>query len=336
MRNAHVTTKRREEAPALSLPDLEYYAEGWGYDGEARMLAKSYVAKRRDVLAKLVWFLKRREATACGLPELRAFLAYLRTAHEEPGGRWGNPREVDPLSAGTVKLYYTMLRAFWNFVVESGGLEASPMEGLRAPIARADQIQPFSEDDQRALIAAARKTRYAARNVALLMFLLDTGARVSEAVAVTFGQLSMHERCCRVAGKGGKERLLCFGAETGQALWTMLRTHPRKPEVPLFLSWSGKRPMQAIGRRAVREILIDCGKRAGIQGVRLSPHTCRHTFAVDFLRAGGSPHALQMFMGHSSPATTSRYIKLAEADLHEQHRKASPVDRLFADKGKRR
>jgi site-specific recombinase XerD len=337
MASRPITGNRREEAPALSLADLEYFAEGWGYDGEARMLAKSYLEKRRETTAHLLWFLTRRGMAECGTGELRAFLAYLRTSHEEPGGRFGNPHATRPLAASTVKHHYTMLRAFWNFVVESGGVETSPMATLKAPIARPDQIQPFSEEDQRALVAAARKSRFAERNTALVLFLLDTGARVSEVCALTYGQLAMSERCCRVEGKGGKERLVAFGTETAQALWGMLRHHPRQPDTPLFLAFSGpgRRVCHGLTRRAIRTLLIELGKAAGLKGVRVSPHTCRHSFALSFLRGGGDPHALQMLMGHSSPSTTARYISLAQADLLEQHRKSSPVDRLFRGKQRR-
>lgn len=66
----------------------------------------------------------------------------------------------------------------------------------------------------------------------------------------------------------------------------------------------------------------------GLQGVRCSPDTQRHTFAVNFLRGGGNLFELQQLMGHTDLTVLRRYMALAEADLAEAHRAASPADRM--------
>jgi len=325
-------TRDTDLTSALSLPDLEYHAMGWALDGDVRNLAREYVQRRKDVSARLLWFLRRRKSETCGTLELRAFFAYLRTGHEEPEGRWGNARETEPLAPSTIKQYHTMLRAFWNFVVAEKGLDVSPMSALKAPIARPDQIQPFTADQQRALLTAAKKSRYSARNVALVLFLLDTGARASELCALRYRDLALSERSCRVLGKGGKERTVCFGAETTGALWSMLRTHTREEEEPLFLAEGGRDPGKPLTRMGLRIIVMELGKQAGIRGVRCSPHTLRHTFAWNWCRAGGDPFTLQVMMGHSSPAVTARYVALAKADVQAAHRKTSALDQLLRDR----
>jgi integrase/recombinase XerD len=67
------------------------------------------------------------------------------------------------------------------------------------------------------------------------------------------------------------------------------------------------------------------GKKAGIQ-VRCSPHTLRHTFAVNFVRAGGEAFMLQRLLGHSDLAMTRRYCELASGDAFEQGRLYNPVE----------
>lgn len=319
-----------QHTPALSLSDLEYYAEGWKLDGDVRMLARNYVVKRADTMRKLSWFLHSEGHDQCGTQEIRAFFSYLRTSHERPEGRWGNEKQKRALSAGTMQMWHTMLRAFFNFVVSEGGLEVSPMSRLKAPINRPDQILPFSEEQQRALVDAARTTRYHLRNVALILFLLDTGARASELCGIRCGDLSLDERSCRVRGKGNKERTVCFGAMTAQALFAMLRGQLRESGYPLFQS--GLKPGEPLTRYALKELFRDLRKRGGITGVRVSPHTCRHTFAVTWLLHGGDAYTLQILMGHTTPAITSRYINLARADVQAQHRRISPLDRVLRPK----
>jgi integrase len=78
------------------------------------------------------------------------------------------------------------------------------------------------------------------------------------------------------------------------------------------------------------------GYAAGIRGKRVSPHTLRHTFAVNWLKNGGDTLSLQRLLGHSTPAMTTRYVNFATADLAELHRTVSPLDRLQADSGQMR
>lgn len=70
------------------------------------------------------------------------------------------------------------------------------------------------------------------------------------------------------------------------------------------------------------------GKAAKVSGVRCSPHTFHHTFAVSFLRHGGNVFTLQQMLGHASLDQTNQYVNLAQADIENQHRQFSPADRL--------
>jgi hypothetical protein len=112
---------------AILTAELAAYAYGWLLDGQIRQLSARTLDSRRRLLAKLDWFLRTREYTSCGRAEIRAFLAYVRTGHED--GRWGNPRGHRPIRPVTTRTYYEILRAFFRFLVSHGVLEASPMEG---------------------------------------------------------------------------------------------------------------------------------------------------------------------------------------------------------------
>ncbi len=70
------------------------------------------------------------------------------------------------------------------------------------------------------------------------------------------------------------------------------------------------------------------GKKAGIAGLRLSPHMFRHTFAVMFLRNGGDVFSLQKIMGHATLDVLRIYINAAQAGVQEAHRHHRPADNL--------
>lgn len=308
----------------ISLRDLERNAEGWLLDGEIRQHSHDTIALRRIILDKLLWFLRQQEYPSCALRELRLFLAYVTRGHEGEAGRWGNPSLRKQVRPSTVQTYHRHLRTFFRWMISEGVLTNSPMEGIAAPIARPDQIRPFTQDQIRSLLAAARRSKNPRRDEALLLFLFDTGLRASEICGLKFRDLEMQGRRCTVCGKGNKHRTVPFGGTVAKALWNYLRFQPRDPGEALFLSERA----DPLTRSGLRQMVERLAISAGIDAVRSSPHTFRHTFAVEFLRAGGNIFTLQQLLGHTDIKMTNRYVALAQADIEAQHRQFSPADRL--------
>ena len=87
-----------------------------------------------------------------------------------------------------------------------------------------------------------------------------------------------------------------------------------------------------LDRYRVARIVGSRCTQASITGVRCSPHTFRHTFAVTYLRNGGDVFSLQKLLGHSDLMMTRRYAELSQTDVQEKHRLYSPADRLESPK----
>lgn len=321
----------QDSEAALSLASLERYADGWFLSGEISQHSESTLATRRLMVRNLLWFLRHKGYASCSLMELRAFLAYLTNGHKEPGGRWGNPRMTRPVKPRTVKDYHGHLRTLFRWIVEEGGLTVSPMERIPSPIDRPDAIQPFTDEQVNALLAAAKRSQQPRRDEAFLLFLLDTGVRASELAHLRFQDIDLSTKKATVEGKGGKTRPVYFGRATARALWQYLNRDGREAEEPVFQSERG----EALTRSGVFQLVERLGKEASVRGVRCSPHTFRHTFAVTFLRNGGNQFSLMNLLGHTNIAMTARYVRLAQADVEKQHRQFSPADSLKG-KGKRR
>jgi len=333
------TSTESNTPPALSVAELEYQVEGWIYDGQARQQSPETTRNRRHVTAKLLWFLRHREFTHCGLREIRAFFAYLNTGHEEAAGRWGEnnveglsgrarTRAEQPMKATTVRYYYTYLRALFNWIVAEGVLAESPMARLAAPIAREDQIEPFSREEMYALLDAAERGAYPRRDVALIRFLYDTGVRSAELCGIVLADLDIHTQRVTIRGKGHKDRAVYYGMETRRALWALLGPggHRLPGSSPLFPVLRGPTEGQPFTRNGLLHLLRAIGKRAGVPNCH--PHRFRHSFAVHFLTNGGNQFSLSHLLGHSNLTMTQKYIKLAQADLEDQHRRFSPGDDL--------
>jgi integrase/recombinase XerD len=92
----------------------------------------------------------------------------------------------------------------------------------------------------------------------------------------------------------------------------------------VFLTADGR----PITRNRIQKRMALYGERAGLKGVRCSPHTLRHTAAVSFLRNGGDVFSLQRLLGHATLEMTRHYCELADIDVKRAHITASPVDNL--------
>lgn len=324
-KTALLSVKTDASVAAAELPRL---GEGWLLDGEISQHSPQTVAIRRFLLDKLSWFLAARGCERCGTLELRQFLAHATRGHAEPGGRWGNPRMTRPARPSTVRTYWMILNTFFGWLVAEGVLEDSPMRPIPGPVVRADQIVPFSDRQVGALLSAARRSLHPRRDEAVLLMLLDTGLRASEICAVRVRDLDMQAKRLTVLGKGGKARLVFFGRTCAKALWNCVREEPREADGSLFLSDRGGRAGDGLTRSGLGQLLERLGRAAGVETVRVSPHSCRHTFALNFLRAGGNVFSLQTLLGHTDVKMTQRYVRLAEGDIERQHRQFSPMDRL--------
>ncbi len=195
-------------------------------------------------------------------------------------------------------------------------------------------IPTFSDEQLQALLAVSdKRTWLGIRDRAILLVLLDTLIRVSELVGVDAEDVDLDECVIRVMGKGGRERHVPFGIATGQALRRYRNVvQDLRPGDPFFITRCGHRT----SRWAVHTMMANSGRAAGIEGVRCSPHTLRHTGAKRFILAGGDVFTLQKLLGHTTLAMVRRYVELADVDIRAQHRRFSPADSLLRKPSPRR
>ena len=322
--------------PQLHCSALASLVEEWLSDCLIKQHSPRTIELRRILTRRLIWFLQEQNATNCGRSELRAFFAYLTNGHQNANGRWNkkeaasgdSKRWTKPLRPATIATYHRHFKAFFSWAVAEEYLAESPMDRVPAPVVRDDQVQPFTNQQVEALIAATQRSNYPKRDEAILLFLLDTGVRVSELCDLRMRDVDFIEGSARIHGKGDKYRTVCFGRRATRTLRAYLRQEDRSPDDPLFISERGLDTGAKLTRWGVSQIIERLSKRASIQRARCGPHTFRHTFAVEFLRNGGNVFTLKEMLGHCGLAVTNRYVALAQADIQAQHRQFSPADRL--------
>jgi len=181
-------------------------------------------------------------------------------------------------------------------------------------------LSTLAEAQIKALINWKSSTVSGARLHCLVCLLLDTGLRISEALGLTREDLDLDNLVLKVRGKGMKHRLVPISEEMRRLLWR----YSQKRDSLLFLTKYGT----PLSPRDVLRDLKKLANRLGITGVRMSPHTLRHTFAVSYLRAGGNLFYLSRILGHADINTTQRYLQsLGVQDLQAVHSKLSLLSR---------
>jgi site-specific recombinase XerD len=157
------------------------------------------------------------------------------------------------------------------------------------------------------------------RSSALIRLLLYGGLRCGSAIRADVTDLGYDRgyRVLTVRMKGGKVRRVPIPAALGEVIDAMLASRDNPAEGPLFATSTGGRLDRAyVGRlvqRLARKALIPAA-------AQLSPHSLRHTFATDYLDAGGNLRDLQDAMGHADPRTTRRYDRARHnLDRHPAH-----------------
>ncbi len=184
------------------------------------------------------------------------------------------------------------------------------------------------EEVQRLMRACSHRAPTGIRNRALIAILYRAGLRIGEALSLRIKDLDLAEGTIRVLnGKGQKARTV--GADAGCFALVERWLGERKSlgisgRAPVFCTLRGAR----LSRAYCRALFKRLGRKAGIEK-RVHPHGLRHTHAFELASEGVPPHVIQKQLGHSSAATTSRYIDhLRPADVIEAMRSREWAPRI--------
>ena len=230
-------------------------------------------------------------------------------------------------SATTAAHSLVTLRVFFGFCIAEDLLPENPAAKLEAIRRKKEIIPTFTPAQVEALLTVCNgNSLHDLRDKAMFLLLLDCGLRVSELCGLTIEAIDFEAQTLRVLGKGNKERLLPFGRAVFFALKDYLELLGKQEKAsPVFITVYGGN----IDRNRVLELVRQRCTQAKITGLRCSPHTFRHTFAVMYLRNGGDCFTLQKLLGHTDLTMTRRYAELSETDMLDKHRACSPGDKFL-------
>jgi integrase/recombinase XerC len=284
---------------------------------ERRLSAKTLDAYERDS-RQFLTFLTGHLGGPAGLAnihtlrtaDLRSFLA---------------ARRRDGAEARTLGRNLAGIRSFLNFLERKGLANAAAAGAIRSPKQPKSLPKPLT--DSQALAVSSHDAQLneepwiAARDAAVLSLLYGSGLRISEALGLTPSDFSEGATSLRIAGKGGKIRIVPLIPVVGEAVALYRRLCPYRPaaDEPLFRGARGGPLQPAIVQRGMQAL-------RGALGLpeTATPHALRHSFATHLLAGGGDLRTIQELLGHASLSTTQVYTGVDSARLLEVYDRSHP------------
>ena len=195
---------------------------------------------------------------------------------------------------------------------------------MAIPVKRCDKklVGYLSRDEVKALLAAPDRSAWSGRrDHALLLTLYNSGARVSEIIALRREQVRLDAATgahLELHGKGRKDRVVPLWAETARVLRAWFRERGDQDGDVAFPSARGRvlsrDGVDHLLRRAVASAVAAC---PSLTAKKVSPHVLRHSTAMHLFQAGVDLAVVALWLGHESLETTHIYI---EADLATKER----------------
>ncbi len=213
------------------------------------------------------------------------------------------------------------LKAFFRFLVENEASDRNPAAVLRTPKKRDALPDVLDRSELERLLAAVnckgvweREFRGRRERDRLLLALFAyAGLRRSELLALDWDDVELARRLLRVRkAKGGRQRVVPLHPALIPLFVDYLAVRSPLTDPALFTGVHGRRLSQTIMAATFRRYARAAGVTAR---KRVTPHTLRHVFASELLRAGANLRQIQELLGHKHLDSTQRYTRVTANEL---------------------
>ena len=273
----------------------------------------------------------------------RLLLSYLRKTHR----RCSHTLSLEALTSDTILRFLDYLeqqrgntirtrnarlaaiRSFVHYLSDWLGPELPVCVAriLAIPFKRYVQVMSgfLSRQEVDAILGATTDTWTGRRDHLLFLLLYNTGARISEVLALRVMDIRAGGKQVQVLGKGRKQRSLPLWRQTQKRLRQWIRENRFNPESPLLPNRFGQRLTRAGAAYQLRQLVQRASaKLPALQQRPISPHTFRHSMAMGLLEAGIATEVIALFLGHETPKTTHLYMEASLAMKKQALEKVSP------------
>lgn len=220
------------------------------------------------------------------------------------------PRVDEPLSTVTVYKHTKTIKRFFNWCVERQYLTVSPARFVsnRTPVIALGDGKAATDHEVIAILEQARKKP---RDWAIVLLLVQSGARASDLAGLKINNLRLDENRAIVDGKGNKRREIYFMPETSAAISAWLALRPKDATHGyVFTSTRGHGKLQP---QSISQLTRRLCRAAGLPHT-LGAHSFRHYVGTKLARERVALPIIQAWLGHSDPAVTMQYLRSLDND----------------------
>lgn len=233
---------------------------------------------------------------------------------------------AEKVSPATYNLRLIYLRAFFQYCLQEGYINANPLIGFKRKKV-SDRFVNLDLETLKALLDLPnRKTYTGLRDYALILLTLDTGIRPSEALSLMPEDVNLKAATVTVRPEIAKTRtprILPLSPATVEALKELIAARPEEwKDAPLFCNQDGRPMLETSWNHRV-------GDYGGKLGIKLRAYDLRHLAATWYLKNGGNVHGLRILLGHADLQMAKKYVHFVEADITQDHKQASVVNKLI-------
>lgn len=317
------------------MKDFDYYVEDFMLYCSAKNLSQKTMKSYEQTLKLFQLYMENeqdvKEVDKVTTRQVREYIEYLKergkytvqisnTDVNNPANREDRGKRISTI---TINNYIRNIKVFYNYLQEEKIIKDNPM----AKIKQLKQIQEKKEPLSRVQIRKLFKTFdistfYGYRDYIITHLLLTTGARVGETLSLETKDINFDSNTILFKDtKNKKEKISYMNNKMSYELKKWIRFKDRYMNVDYLFPTQRKNPMTVPN---FEKNLKSVGELAGIENIH--PHRLRYTFAVEFLKNGGSIYVLSRLLDHSSVQVTEIYLNMDREDIRKEYMKHNPVD----------
>lgn len=233
--------------------------------------------------------------------------------------------KISGKSAATVNRKLASIRAFFNFLMNSGLVSSNPTVDIKSPKIERKELEYLTLEEVDKLLETPDNSIRGVRDKAILEVLYATGIRVSELIDADLEDINMRMGFITCDGEQSKARIVPLGRPARAALEKYIYearnalVKDNEDEKALFVNYYGNR----ITRQGLWKVLKEYGEKAGIEK-SLTPNIMRNSFAVHMLQNGADLKSLQELMGHEDISATQAYLSVTKNRIKDVYDKTHP------------
>lgn len=319
-RKSTVVTPSKRKPPKIQIPtDYSIQYDDYLNHCEERNLTQNTIDSYKFYLGYLRNYLEENQHSLLvdeiAENDIKGFLNYMR--------KMKNNHQA------TINAAIAQLRPFFNYLTEQEIIQDNPMSKIKKGKVDQKPILPFSSEDIQNLLKQPDKSRHAGyRDYCIMLVLLSTGMRISECLNLFIADIDFkNNRILIRESKNRTPRIVGLAKKIKPELQRFIRLcHlDSKAFDLLFQNHDGEK----VADNTIQESFREYGKQANIDPrIRVSPHSFRHTYAINYLKNGGSTASLREQLGHRTIETVEKYLYWSTDDKLEEFKKYNPLDNM--------